>query len=392
MSINIVNIKNKFLSAFKNTFIKNKKLVLLVAGAIGLFMAIVIFHIIQYFLIQYFFKNYEPPPVTISSIIVKKHAWHSQIEAVGNFVAKNGVEVNSQASGEVTAIHFKSGQNIHAGQLLIDIDDNIEQAVLKSTQAQLKLKKISYARQVDLYKRGVAAISSVDEALASLEQAKSNLEKTEAEIRHKHIIAPFAGKLGIRQINLGQYITPGKTSIVSLQELNPLYLEFYLPEHLYKKIHVGQLLKFNIEELPQRVFTAKIYAINAKVDTNTHNILVQAILPNDPVIFIPGMFAYITVIENKVHEGIIIPSTAISYSLYGNSVFLIEKANKGMLRVRRVFIQTGEQQGNFTVVTKGLHPGEMIVSIGELKLHSGTVVTINNSIKLHEVTSDQLQQ
>lgn len=418
-----------------------KRMRIMIIALVIVFGGIIAFNLFKSFMIKRFFASYEPPAVSVSSVTALKKTWEPKIPAVGNFLATNGVDVNSEASGNVVKIHFESGQYIEKGKPLVDIDDRVEQATLKFNKAELALRELNYKRQADLFKKGATSSSSVDEATANLEQAQANVEKTQAQIDQKHITAPFSGQLGIRQVNLGQYITPGQTSIVTLQSRDPLYLEFYLPEQMLKRLHINQEIQFSVEGYPNVMFEGKINAINAKVDPNTHNIQVQATVPNCPVAatnnpqqstlvkikkqpgqeqaiiscdtqlntknhiteftFIPGMFASIAVEQPSVSDLIVLPSTAISYSLYGNSVFVIEKDKEGkkdkdghdILRVQRIFVSTGEQQGNFTVIKKGIEAGQQVVSSGELKLQNGTRVVINNSVELKDVTDpDKLGQ
>lgn len=419
--------------------IMKKRMTIMLIGLLVVFGGIIGFNLFKGFMIKRFFASYEPPAVTVSSVKAQKRDWQPHIAAVGNFVAINGVEVNSQASGNVVAIHFDSGQFIEKDKPLIDIDDSVDQATLKFNQSELALQDINYKRQADLFKRGATSTSSLDEAKAKMLQAQANVEKTEATIRQKHIRAPFSGQLGIRQVNLGQFISPGQTSIVTLQSLDPLFLEFYLPEQLLKKLHLNQAVTFSVEQNPGILFTGKITAINAKVDINTHNILVQATIPNCPAKalkdplhstlikakkekqgnriivacdselntknkihefnFIPGMFADIEVEQPSIPNVVVLPTTAISFSLYGNSVFLIEKdgkkdkEGKDILVVKRAFVSTGEQEGNFTMIKKGVSAGQEVVSVGEIKLQDGTRVVINNDIQLNEtVDPDDLGQ
>lgn len=392
------------------------------------FGGIIGFNYLKTFMIKRFFANYEPPAVTVSSSEVTTSDWHAKLEAVGTIAAIAGVDINTEVAGKVTQIDFKSGQIVNQGDPLIDLDDAVEQADLKFNQAQLILKDISYKRQLDLQKKGATPTSSVDEARANLQQAEAAIEKIQAQIKHKHIVAPFSGMLGIRQVNLGEYVSPGQNKIVNLQSLDPLFVEFYIPEQLLKKIAVGQAIFFEVDELPQVLFKGSISAIDARADTSTHNVHVQATIANcdleqvlqykknhfkglaiDPLsgmpimscnsednqsktvkryAFIPGMFANIKVEQPSIPNTLIIPSTAVSYSLYGNSVFEIyqdkklDKQGKPIYRVRRKFIQTGEQQGNYTVVKSGLKAQQNIVSLGELKLQNGTRVSINNKIKM----------
>lgn len=235
-----------------------KRMAIMISALVVVFGGLIAFNLFKSFMMKRFFASYEPPAVTISSVTAAQKNWEPHLPAVGNFVAINGVDVNSQAAGNVVKIHFESGQYVEKDQPLIDIDDSVDEATLKFNQAQLALRDISYKRQADLFKRGATPISNVDEAKASLEQAQANVEKTEAEIQQKHIKAPFSGQLGIRQVNLGQYITPGQTAIVSLQSLDPLYLEFYLPEQFLKKLHLNQQIQFSIESYPNMIFEGKL--------------------------------------------------------------------------------------------------------------------------------------
>jgi len=418
-----------------------KRMTIMGIALLVIFGGIIGFNLIKSVMIKRFFASYEPPAVTVSSAIAQAVAWQPTIDVVGNFVAINGVDVSSETSGNVVKIDFESGQYIDKDGPLINIDDSVDQAILKSNQSELTLKELNYKRQTDLFKKGATPSSSVDEAKANLQQAQAKVEQTQAQINHKHIVAPFAGRLGIRQINLGQYISPGQTTIVSLQSQDPLFLEFYLPEQLYKRIHLNQTITFSVEEFPNAIFEGKITALNSKVDLSTHNVQVQAVLPNCPAeaikdptkspliktrketrgsklivncntelntknhvsnyIFIPGMFSSIEIAQPVEPNTVIVPSTAVSYSLYGNAVYLIEKNKEGkkneggedILTVNRVFVTTGEQQGNYTVIKKGVKAGQLVVSTGDLKLQNGTRVVINNDVKLNDVSNpDELGQ
>ncbi len=409
-----------------------KRMIVMISALTLVFGGIIGFNLFKGFMIKSYFASYEPPPVSVSSVTALRKNWRPHLAAVGNFVAMNGVDINSEASGNVAKIHFESSQYVEKGSPLIDIGDHVDQATLKFNQAEFALRQINYKRQTELLKRKATSSSAVDEATAKLQQSQANVERTEAEIKKKHIVAPFSGQLGIRQVNLGQYITPGQTAIVTLQSLDPLYLEFHLPEQLLKRLHINQAIRFNVEGFSNLSFAGKITAINAKVDTNTHNVLVQATVPNCPAAlitppfnanlakiskqpdgeralvncdtglntanhitqfaFTPGMFASLAIEEPPIPNVMVLPSTAISFSLYGNSVFIIEKDKKGnkdgkeTLRVKRVFVSTGEQAGNYTIIKKGIEEGQQVVSAGELKLQNGTPVVINNSVKLNQVT------
>lgn len=415
-----------------------KRLTIMGIALLVVFGGIIAFNFIKAFMIKRFFASYQPPAVAVASAVAKEINWVPTLNAVGNFAALNGVDLGSQASGNVVKIDFESGQYVEKGAPLVTLDDSIDQAVLKFNQSDLALKTLNYKRQSDLFKRGATPISSVDEAKAMLDQAQAKVDQTQAQINQKHITAPFAGRLGIRQVNVGQFVNPGQTTIVSLQSLDPLYLDFYLPEQLYKKVHPNQTITFSLEQFPELLFEAKVSAINSKVDLNTHNVLVQGILANCPAsaiknpassplvktrqeannskkivscntkanaqnkvqkyAFVPGMFAAIEIEQTAKAHTIVVPSTAISYSLYGNSVYIIEKDKEGkknkdgsdVLTVNRVFVTIGEQQGNYTVIKKGVKAGQQVVSAGEVKLQNGTPVVINNEVKLNDASNPNL--
>ncbi len=408
-----------------------KRMTIMVIALLVIFGGIILFNLFKSLMMKRYFAHYQPPAVTVSSVTAEEQNWQPHIAAVGNFVSINGVDVNSQSSGNVTAIHFNSGQFIQKDKPLIDIDDSVDQATLKFNEADLALTNLNYNRQVDLAKRGATSTSSVDEARARLLQAQANAEKTQALIRHKHLTAPFSGQLGIRKVNLGQYIIPGQTAIVSLQLMDPMYLEFYLPEQMIEHLHINQNITFAVEQYPNLRFQGKISAINSRIDTNTHTIQLQATLPNCPLnalkdpahstmvtlkkqphskdsvvicntelntknnvtqfSFMPGMFASIDVEQPSIPNTVVLPSTSISYSLYGNSVFIIEKEKRAdqpdALYVKRVFVNTGDQQGNYTIITKGIKAGQLVVASGELKLQDGTRVVINNDVQLNEINN-----
>lgn len=414
-----------------------KRTVFMLTGLLIVFGGIIAFNSFKSIMMKRFFANFEPPAVTVSTVKAKKENWYPNLQAVGNFVAVNGVDVNSEISGKVVKIYFNSGEIIQEGQPLIDIDDSILQAQLKFSEADLTLKKLNYERQNNLYKRGATPSSLLDEALASMQQAAAILDKTKAEIKQKHITAPFSGKLGIRGVNIGEYVTPGQTGVVSLQSLDPLFIDFYLPEHFLNSIKVGQDVYLLVENYHDVFFKGKINAIDSRVNPQTHNVKVQATLPNcseeailhdEPSLlnfekypgteqkviicdtdknklakiehfaFIPGIFAEIKVALPPVDNQIILPATSISYSLYGNSVYVIEKDNKSsddkpIMRVKRVFVNVGEQSGNKIIILKGIKEGDEVVSSGEVKLQNGTTVNIDNSIQLPDVSDiDSLGQ
>ena len=404
-----------------------KPMTLMIIGLSIVLGGLILFNITKSVLISQFFKNYTPPAVSVASVTVNQGHWQPNLNTVASFVAVNGVDINSEAAGNVVDVHFTSGENVAKNAALIDIDDRTDKATLKFNQADLVLQTVNYKRQVQLMKKNATSQSEVDAAKAQMLEAEAKVEKTTVNIKQKHITTPFAGRLGIRLINLGEYITPGQTNIVTLQSLDPLFLEFYSPEQLLPKIHVNQRLLFSIEPNTEKLFSGSITAINAKADTETHNVKIQATLSNCPAevfnnkmpvslvqtqkipnttrtkitcsteknqaanitnyAFIPGMFASVEIEQPSIPNALTLPTTAISYSLYGNSVFLIlpkkDKNNQDILAVKRVFVTTGDEQGNQVMITQGLEAGQHVVSAGEVKLQDNTRVVINNDVPLN---------
>ncbi len=387
---------------------------------------ILLFNIGKKIFFHFFFANYKPPAVSVSTTTVQAKTWIPEIRAVGLFKAVRGVEISTEAAGKITSINFESGQYVQQDDPLIEIDDTVEQANLKFHRADLALQTVNYKRQKDLQAKRATADVTVDEAEAKLLEAQAKVEETEALIRQKHIRAPFSGQIGLRQIDFGEYVSPGKTIVATLQTLDPLFVEFNLPEQLLTHVSIGQTIFSGLPQYPNTLFKGKISAINSKADTQTHNIKVQATFPNCPRVsfkkpsqdgafqfkestdhriryiecssefntqtkvssyaFIPGMFVSILIEQPPKNQTLVLPSTAISYSLYGNSVFVIEKIqdkkDRTHLAVKQVFVRTGETQGNETVILEGLKKGDEVVSSGELKLQNGTSVIINNEIKI----------
>ncbi|WP_163833628.1 efflux RND transporter periplasmic adaptor subunit [Spartinivicinus ruber] len=352
-----------------------------------------------------YFANFTPPPITVSADNSKTETWQPEIHGIGTLQAVNGVELATEVGGMVQTIHFESGQMIEKGQLLLQIDDEVEQATLKSQQAQLKLAQLNYNRDKQLLIKKAIPQTQFDLSSAELEEAIANVEKTKAIIAQKKVRAPFSGKIGIRLINLGEYINAG-ASIATLQNINSLFVDFNLPEQFYPKLYVGQQVRFDIDAYPNEHFIGEVTALNAKVDPNTRNILVRASVANPEHKLIPGMFADLAVLEKASIQVVTVPVTAVTYSLYGDSIFLItaqnnqtttnqtadnandqpsansEQETDPTLIVSRKYIKTGPQQNGKVAVLEGLKEGDQVVTSGQLKLSNGARIVINNDVKI----------
>lgn len=344
----------------------------------------------SYFMGQ-FFAHFQPPPSTVSTATAQNEKWQYTLKTVGTLLAVNGVTISPEVAGVITQISFNSGDMVQQGQLLIKIDDSVDQANLKSAEAALTLAKISFERTKTLYQRKVSSASDYDTAKATLEQDEANVAGIKALIAQKNIVAPFGGKIGIRQINLGQYVSPG-TPLVNLQAISPIYINFYLPEQNLPNLSLGQTVNAQVDTYPKETFVGQISAIDSQADTNTHNILVQATFPNTDQKLYPGIFANVQVIEPQSKNVVTLPNTAITYSLFGNTVFLVENSDKAkkiaddptVYIVKQQFVTLGQQTGNKVVVTSGVTAGQQVVSSGQLKLENGARIVINNSVNLDQ--------
>ena len=361
------------------------KRMLIVIGTLVIVLVLIFGGRFYYLKVKYEGKSFAPPPPTISTGKVTTAMFQPTIQAVGSVVAVQSVNVTSQVSGSVAAIHFQSGEKVKKGELLVQLDDSIDRANLVSAQAQYKSARLAYARIKRLYQQRVVSKSDFDKAQATFVSAQAAVQSARVAIEHKHITAPFTGVLGIRQINLGQFISPGD-AIVSLQQYNPIFVDFYLPEQDLAVIKVGQPVAVHVDQHPGKAFAGRITAINSHVDTDTRNILVRAEVNNPKHLLFPGNYAEVSVQANKPKSVVVVPRSAISYSLFGDGVYVVEnkpgKNGKVMPMVKQVPVTVGENIQSGTVVADGLKPGQTIVTSGQNKLRNNIPVSINNSVKL----------
>jgi len=333
-----------------------------------------------------FFANFQMPPVAVSTTKAVKKTWSPKLKAVGTLRAVNGVYVNSEVNGQVVQIFFKSGQVVKKGDPLVQLNDAVDQQTLNDNVAELRLNDLNYGRQVKLLRRNSTSKSLVDNARAKMLQSKAQVKTAEVMIAKKKIKAPFDGKLGIRQVNIGQYVKPGE-ALVSLQSLHPLFVDFSIPEQSMKDLHAGQEVRLLTDAYKGEVFKGKVVAIGSEVHVSTRSISVRAIIPNDDKRLYPGLFADVSVMLPQKQDVITIPQTAISYSLYGDSVYVVstrknKKTGKIELIATQKFITLGPRQGTVVAIKRGIKAGDVVVSSGQLKLHTGARIIVNNAVKL----------
>ncbi len=334
----------------------------------------------------WFMSHYEAPAVTISASTATTKTWQSFLTSVGTLTAVNGVDISSETSGIVKEIRFESGQFVKKGDVLVLLDTGVEEAQLKDNVSQLKLAQINYDRSKALSKKSYLSQSDMDKNVAQLQEQQANVEATEARIKQKTVTAPFDGKIGIRQIDIGQYVSAG-TSMVTLQSMDPLYVQFNLPEQYLPDLYLQQPIDITVNLSGGTSIQGTLTAINSKVDQATRNILVQATIPNKDIHLYPGMFAAVKVWLLAQQNVVVLPQTSISYSLHGDSVFIIkaenkDKQNKLILHAYRQYVKVGERRKDEVVILEGINAGDQVVTSGQLKLQNGTHVVIDNSVGL----------
>lgn len=333
-----------------------------------------------------FYSTQVPPPITVSATHAKQQSWQPRIEAVGSLTAVQGVNIASEVAGKVEKILFESGQTVEKDALLVQLDDSAEQAQLPGARAQAKLARANLERAERLIEQKLVSEEQLDNAQSQLQQAESALASLQATIAKKAIHAPFAGTLGIREVDLGQYLAAG-TQIVTLQALDALYVDFTLPEQFLQRIAAGQTVEVTTATYPDKTFTGVISAVGVKLDPSTHNFDVRAALENPEHLLRPGMFANAAVLAGEPVDVVTVPKVAITYSLYGDSVYLIkeeipEGTTDAVLKAEQVFVRTGESHGADVAILEGVKLGDRIVTAGQIKLRSGATVAINNSVPL----------
>jgi multidrug efflux system membrane fusion protein len=330
--------------------------------------------------IKQFFASNKPPPASVTVAEAKTEVIPNLLSAVGDLAAVHQVNVTSDVSGRVTEIMFTGGASVKAGNPLVQLFDGPEQADLANFKAQATVAQLSLDRAKQLASRQFGPQATVDQAQAAYDQANAGIARTQAIISQKLVRAPFDGELGVRHVEVGQYLTAG-TQIVTLTDLSQLYANFTVTEKDSAQLKVGQTVRVAVDAYPGRTFEGKINAIEPQIATETRNIRVQATLDNPDHILKPGMFATTTVVLPEKPPVVTVPETAVDYTLYGDSVFLIteKKEDNGntSLTAVRTFVRTGNRVEGRTEITSGLKPGDRVVAVGQLKLQSGAAVAIS---------------
>jgi membrane fusion protein (multidrug efflux system) len=340
-----------------------------------------------------FMAKMKPPAATVTAERAGTKEWIDRVQSIGTLIAIRGVDVSPEVAGIVKDYYFESGNDVEKGAKLVELDTSVEEADLLSEQAMLANAELDYDRQSKLVGRGAVSQATLDSTTAKRDQSAANVQKNEARIAQKNITAPFAGRLGLRLVEKGQYVKAGDP-LVWLQSLDPIWIDFPVPEGDLGKLKIGAPIELGVNAYPGQVFKGEIEAFDARVAQDTRTLMVRGRLPNADHRLLPGMFANIAVLEGKPKELVTVPRTAVTYGLYGDSVWVVKEgppepektASVGevevpppQLTVERRFVRVGPSQGDEVAILEGVKAGEQVVTSGQLKLHPDAAIKIDNS-------------
>jgi multidrug efflux system membrane fusion protein len=334
-------------------------------------------------MIANFFATNKPPPTQVSAVVATSQVVPHFAPGVGALTAVHQVTVTPEVGGRVTEIDFESGTKVKAGDRIIQINDAPDLGDLANYQAQQRLAAVTLQRATSLAAHQYGPLTDVDNAQMQLDQAKAQIQKTQAIIAQKNIVAPFSGHLGVRQVNLGQYLNPGDP-IVTLTDLTQLYVNFTLPSQDVPRIAVGQKVNVTADAFPGRTFVATITTIEPQIAASTRTVNIQATMPNPDERLMPGMFVSAAVVLPDQAPSVVLPETAVDYTLYGDSVYVIRPDGTGadgkpLLKAHRVAVKTGLRWDDKVAVLDGLQPGDQVVAVGQLKVQDGAAVTVTGN-------------
>jgi membrane fusion protein, multidrug efflux system len=329
--------------------------------------------------------SFANPPQTVSTAVASAQSWQPELRAIGSLRAVRGADLSPQVGGTVSAIHFDSGADVKEGDLLIELSSADDVAKLNSLKAQAELARITLERDQRQLQAQAVSKQVVDTDAQNYRSYQAQVAQQQATLDYKVIRAPFAGRLGIRQIDVGQYLAPG-TPVVTLQSLDPIFVDFSLPQQDVAKVNVGQKVGVRVDTYADQVFAGTISAINAKVDPATRNVQVRATIGNPDRRLLPGMFANVTIDVGQPQNYITLPQTAVTYNPFGSTVYLVDDKGKDakgqdQLVARQVFVTTGDTRGDQVAIVKGINPGDTVVTAGQIKLRNGSPLHIDNTVQ-----------
>jgi membrane fusion protein, multidrug efflux system len=325
------------------------------------------------------------PPQTVSTVMAAAQDWQPQIEAVGSMRAVKGADLAFEVSGIVKEIHFNSGDDVAAGDVLVMLRADDDIGKLAALQATAALAEINYKRDQEQFKIKAVSQATLDADAANLKNGKAQVAEQQAVVEKKTLRAPFAGRLGVRAVDIGQYISAG-TMVVTLQALDPIYADFFLPQQVLSQVRLEQAVTIKIDTYPDEDFIGSITAINPKVDAATRNVQVRASLKNPDLRLLPGMYASVRIAAGNKERYVTLPQTALTYNPYGETVYIVDDkgADPGgqrQLVARQTFVTAGPKRGDQVAILSGIEEGQTVVAAGQMKLHNGSALMIDNTVR-----------
>jgi membrane fusion protein (multidrug efflux system) len=365
-------------------FMTKRMIIMLVCVGL-LFGSIFGFQMFKSAMIKKSMSAQKAPPAVVTAMKAEYENWQPKINAVASMRAVRGVDVTTEIAGLVRSMHFRSGQDVDSGQLLVQLNADSDIAQLHSLEAAADLAKTVYERDRNQFAVQAVSKATLDADAADLKSKLALVDQQKAQIKKKSISAPFSGRLGISTVNPGQYLNPGD-KIVTLQSLDMLYADFYLPQQELARTSTGQKVILTTDTYPGRTFSGRITTVNPKVDPDTRNFQAEATVPNPGRRLLPGMFASVEILESGMRRFLTLPQTAVTYNPYGETVYIIEESGKGpggkpVLKAKQTFVTVGGTRGDQVAILKGIKEGDMVVTSGQVKLRSGSTVIINNKVQ-----------
>ncbi len=326
----------------------------------------------------------KPPPATVTTKKIDFDSWQPQLNSVGSLRAARGVDITTEITGLVRSVHFKSGQSVSAGQLLVQLNADSDIAQMHALEAAAELAETNYERNKAQYAAQAISKAQLDADAANLKTAKAQVAQQKALVEKKTLRAPFAGQLGITTVQPGQYLNTGD-KVVTLQQIDPIFVDFSLPQQQLSRLKVGQKVSAVVDAYPGRDFAGKLTAIDPKVDSSTRNIQIEAAIANHKRELLPGMFASASVNAGGEQRHLTVPQTAVSFNPFGSTIFVVQEpakdaADKSGLTVKQVFVSTGETRGDQVAILSGIKAGDVVVTSGQLKLKNGSAIVVNNTV------------
>ena len=361
-----------------------KRMVIMLVAVAVVFGGIFGFQAFKAAMIKKFITALSNPPQTISATTAATSEWQPKIEAVGSLRAVRGADLSLEVSGVVESISFNSGDDVQEGAQLLKLRTADDVARLESLKAMAELNEITLDRAQRLLKTQAVSQAQLDSDAANLKNAKAQVAQQQAIIDKKVLRAPFAGHLGIRAVDIGQYLGAG-TVIVTLQALDPIYVDFFVPQQAVDQIQLRQSVSVKVDAFKDQTFTGEIAAVNPKVDVSNRNVQICATLKNPDHKLLPGMYAMVDIAVGPPETHVTLPQTAITYNPYGDTVYVVERKGndaegKPQLSARQTFVTVGPTRGDQVAILRGVEEGDTVVTAGQIKLHNGTVVLIDNSV------------